>query len=187
MIGNDLVDLSSAKQTHPRFDSRVFADSERDMIEQSTDPMRARWMFWAAKEAAFKALRRMDSRLPFSPRCFVCGPIRGHKANLIHQQHDLTVHFFNGPDYVHAIAQTRSETEPFHALRCFDFALDSDAQSIEVRRLVREQLAKRWGIAASNITIERKRRMPWLHIGDLQRGLPVSLSHHGRFVAFACA
>ena len=64
MIGNDVVDLGDAEvqpgATHPRFDARVFAREEREALRASGAPNRLRWILWAAKEAAYKAARKLD-------------------------------------------------------------------------------------------------------------------------------
>ena len=71
MIGNDVVDLCEAETyaqaQHPGFDRRVFREAERDVIAGAADPRSMRWVLWAAKEAAYKALRRDDPAFVFSP------------------------------------------------------------------------------------------------------------------------
>ncbi len=75
MLGNDVVDLcdrdSHPTTLHPRFDERVFTDGERAALAASDSIGRERWRIWAAKEAAYKAARKLDARICFSPRRFV--------------------------------------------------------------------------------------------------------------------
>ena len=75
MIGNDVVDLLDSEAlpgaAHPRFDRRVFASSERQALAGSRTPVRLRWRLWAAKEAAYKAARKIDPRTVFSASRFV--------------------------------------------------------------------------------------------------------------------
>ncbi len=63
-IGNDVVDLSDPETRqqglHPRFDERVFDPRERALLGDSDSPHVLRWAFWAAKESAYKALKRLD-------------------------------------------------------------------------------------------------------------------------------
>ena len=52
---------------------RVFAEEERAAIETAPDPRMQAWRFWAAKEAAFKAIgirRHPDPPPPFSHAAF---------------------------------------------------------------------------------------------------------------------
>jgi hypothetical protein len=75
MVGNDVVDLRDSdadpETLNPRFDGRVFSRDERRSIEQCAEPSRQRWRLWAAKEAAFKLLRRLDPTTPFLPVRFL--------------------------------------------------------------------------------------------------------------------
>jgi hypothetical protein len=71
MIGNDVVDLLDAESRpesfRPRFDARVYSDSERAAIEQDARPLARRWAHWAAKEAAYKLARQVDPGFVFAP------------------------------------------------------------------------------------------------------------------------
>ena len=69
MLGNDVVDLRDPEThtRHPSFDARVFTETERRSLDASPDPHAMRQMLWAAKESAYKAARRRDPRVVFSP------------------------------------------------------------------------------------------------------------------------
>ena len=74
-IGNDIVDLTSpdsiGKSRDRRFIARVFTPEEQEGIERSPTPDTTLWMFWAAKEAAFKAASKLKPGLSFIHRAFV--------------------------------------------------------------------------------------------------------------------
>ncbi len=59
-FGVDIVDLANprtlGRHHDRRFMERVFAPGERSSIEAARDPRIQAWRFWAAKEAAFKAI-----------------------------------------------------------------------------------------------------------------------------------
>ena len=55
------------------------------------------------------------------------------------------------------------------------------------RRFAAESVAAYLGIAASDLELVKDGRLPRLRLHGRAAGLEVSLSHHGRFVAFACA
>jgi len=55
-----------------------------------------------------------------------------------------------------------------------------------VRALVRRELAGRLGTPPGALRVERCGRVPWLWLAGAAAPLPLSLSHHGRFVSFAC-
>jgi len=97
MIGNDIVDLGDPRtfRLHPRFDSRVFTGCERERVEDHTD----RWLLWACKEAAFKALNGIDPSVRFVPSEF---EVQGGSVRWF--QISLPVRVELGEGYVHAIA-----------------------------------------------------------------------------------
>ena len=63
-VGNDIVDLKEpdncGKSADDRFLGRVFTPEERDRIVGTAYPDTLLWAFWAAKEAAYKAVSRDD-------------------------------------------------------------------------------------------------------------------------------
>jgi phosphopantetheine--protein transferase-like protein len=73
-IGNDVIDLtvpgSQGKEHDRRFLDRVFTPVEQARISSAPSPTAALWLCWAAKEAAYKALKKHDSSLIFAHRQF---------------------------------------------------------------------------------------------------------------------
>ena len=63
-LGNDIVDLRLAENeksaANPKFVERVLSPPERHAYSQSGSDDRILWAHWAAKEAAYKALRKID-------------------------------------------------------------------------------------------------------------------------------
>jgi len=75
-IGNDIVDLQAARKQHPRFAARILSSAEQVAISNNKEQI---WLYWAAKEAAYKALKRIFPETIFSPNKFELDP----KNNLI--------------------------------------------------------------------------------------------------------
>jgi hypothetical protein len=63
-------------------------------------------------------------------------------------------------------------------------APDADP-SAEVRRLAREELAALLGAEPGALEIARRERIPVLRLAGRDAPFDLSLSHHGRFVAYA--
>ena len=70
LLGNDIVDLNEAgvtgKSHHARFVERVFSREEKSAISVSEHPDITLWMFWAAKETAFKIISKITGPPVFS-------------------------------------------------------------------------------------------------------------------------
>src|SRR5262245_7884253 len=188
MLGDDVVDLGDPDAApgamHPRFDERVFAAQEREWLAASGRPSRARWWLWAAKEAAYKRARRLDPALPFHPRRFVVeleatalrGRVRAPGG-------EARVRLSRAGDALHAVAFGAEEEEARIACGVAELAEGADP-SLAARALATARVAARLGARAEALRVERRDRIPALRLPD-GRALALSLSHHGRFVAFA--
>ena len=118
IVGNDIVDLQSdsaqGKSSDLRFMRRVFTASERKAIEQSETPERTLWQHWAAKEAAYKVVCKLQKPRPvFAHAQFVVDLKEsvelGLFSNIVHATVKfratlLEVQYADGPDFIHAIA-----------------------------------------------------------------------------------
>jgi phosphopantetheinyl transferase (holo-ACP synthase) len=199
MLGNDVIDLRDPETwpgaCHPRFDHRVFTPAERAAIATSPRPALARWVHWAAKESAYKAARRRLPTTVFSPRRFrgrgaagvaagppnISGTIR-HGA----ERYRLRIHVAD--DLVHVIAWEEGATG---TLVSEVARLDADttpaALSAGARALAVRTVAGLLGVPATRLAVVRAAGSPPMLLCD---GAPeravLSLSHHGRLVAFAC-
>ena len=192
MIGNDIVDLGDADSRiaghHPRFDERVFTPAERDLIVAGPAGERVRWLLWAAKESAYKAIRRADARAVFSPRALVVRPTSFVSATVEGAGRTLDVRLGGDDQHVHAIARDRAVgTGPVDGgvARLVPGA-DGASPSAAVRRLAVTTLARLLDVPERDLALDRDGRLPRLWLGGRPSAAVLSLSHHGRFVAFAC-
>jgi 4'-phosphopantetheinyl transferase EntD len=185
-IGDDVVDLHDVAPRHPRFDARVFSPAERAVLGTAPDGDRLRWLLWAAKESAYKAARKQDARTTFSPPRFVVRLEPAGRATVECGARRFAVDLTIGPTHVHAVA--RSEGAP-PMLMCRGVGLRPDdlADGVAARRLAVHELGRVLGVAPETLRIRREQRMPVLWIAGRPSGVELSLSHHGRFVSFACA
>jgi hypothetical protein len=189
MIGNDVVDLddedSRASCRHPRFEARIFAVAERERAAACADPDLARATLWAAKESAYKLLRRRDPRAVFSPSRFVVHLVGDRSAVVDAGGRPVDVTFERGAGFVHAVALDEA-AEFLCAVRRLD-ACDANglAPGLAARRLALERIAPFLGVGCERLSIVRDARIPWLRADGIRLPGALSLSHHGRFVAFA--
>ena len=67
-VGNDVVDLGAprvpGKSADQRFLARILAPAERGLVERSLDPDLELWSLWAAKEAAYKVVSKLQGAPP---------------------------------------------------------------------------------------------------------------------------
>ncbi len=187
MIGNDIVDLGDSETqpaaAHPRFDQRAFSSDERAAIAASVDPTRERWVFWSAKEAAYKLLRATDPTTVFSPPKFEVTRVGPTRASVRWGDYVVPIYLEVRPRAVHAVA---FDAHPRNVLSSAARHHGVDP-SRSVRALAIDVVAPRLGAAPGELRIERHPGCaPTLLCRDRPVEGSLSLSHHGRFVAFAC-
>jgi phosphopantetheinyl transferase (holo-ACP synthase) len=204
MVGNDVVDLADPQclpmGTHPRFDQRVFAPAERRWIRTSLAPARTRWMLWAAKESAYKVVRKLDPTVTFAPVRFVVQPPRLEtevdSPSVSDQQAGAPVagtvtcagrrvsfRVVACGDALHVVATSDEDCNSTVLAAVVESG--ADAPGVEVRRVAADAIAARLGVAADELRIVRPERIPRLQRRGAPLPIDLSLSHHGRFVAFA--
>jgi phosphopantetheinyl transferase (holo-ACP synthase) len=191
-VGNDVVDLADPETRldglHPRWGGRAFSATEREALEASPSRHRLHWALWAAKESAYKARKRLDRGAVFSPREFgvelsslpaaESGVARGrvfHRCDVF----ELEVRLDG--ECLHAVARSADETGARVLWKVEGARGDP---GLAARRLAATAIGSALGLDPDElrivgrppVAIDRGRRLE----------ADVSLSHHGRFVAFAC-
>jgi hypothetical protein len=192
-VGNDVVDLDAPdtrlEGLHPRWDERVFGAAERRALEASSSRHLLHWALWAAKESAYKARKRLDPETVFAPREFEIElsalPARGGEGTAVgravHRGRALGIEVHVDGSCLHAVA--RSEGESGGRILWKAEAAEGDP-GITARQLAATAISSALGLDLSDLRIVG--RPPVATLRDRRIEVGVSLSHHGRFVAFAC-
>lgn len=196
MVGNDIVDLrdpeSQAERLHPRFDTRVFTAREREVIAADGGSSRERWKLWAAKEAAYKLLRKRTPSTVFSPFRFEVASEASNRAVVAHGESRVRIDYQANTAAVHAVAVATERTSAeilsgWRRLSASELAAgDPEVPSRAVRAFACERVALRLGLAVSELEISREGRVPFLCVAGKRAKADLSLSHHGDWVGFAC-
>jgi len=191
-VGNDVVDLDDPETRlgglRPRWVERVFGPAEREALEASPSRHRLHWALWAAKESAYKARKRLEPETVFSPVEFeieLSGlPTTGAGVAVgraVHRGDVFELEVRLDGASVHAVATSGDEAGA-RVLWKVERA-DGDPGGA-VRRLAAAAIGPALGLDPADVRIAR--RPPVATFRDRRIELAVSLSHHGRFVAFAC-
>jgi hypothetical protein len=187
------VDLNDPEtfleRIHPRFVERVFAEPERGCIAESDDPHLTLWMYWAAKESAFKAVKKDIPDLVFRHRDFVA-PF----STISHTGATGLVSCKGGPvgvvvtrlgRWLHAVAslKTGRAVRGSRIQGISRLEIDQDP-SVAVRRFGVNVLASVLGYPVDNLAISDE-RPPRLLLEGVLTDVDVTLAHHGSGIAFA--
>ena len=125
MVGNDIVDLADPETRlgacHPRFDRRVFAPAELELLATTRSHVRMRWILWSAKEAAYKAARQACATTVFSPSRFVVRLNPALQGSVRHGSRCWNVRIQLNGNCVHAVVSDEKFSEmdtPAKASQC---------------------------------------------------------------------
>lgn len=210
MLGNDVVDLEDVdarpETFRRRFDVRVFAEEERQAIAADEDPQARRWAHWGAKEAAYKLARQVDSRFVFSPVRLVAryeqrdahasrpAPARRERRGRLElspgpraEAMSVELRSFETPELVHVVALPAGADWGDVAMAVEAIDGQGDEPGRAVRRLALQEIARQLGVEPGRLSIGRRDRIPTLELDGRATSFALSLSHHGRFVAYAMA
>ena len=180
----DLADRETALHAmHPRFDERVFGAEELSWVRRHGNP--ARWMLWAAKESAYKAAKRLEPQTCFSPRRFVVRLGDQPIGTVRFGERLFSVQIGLDTDACHAVAWARSGRSSVVVSGVRPLAADEPWPRFAARRFAIDALAAYFGVARSDLDLVKEGRLPKLLLHGKPQGGDLSLSHHGRFVAFA--
>ena len=168
LFGSDIVDLQ-ADRSHDRFYQRITSDLEKAAF---TDSSRNRAILWAAKEAAYKAVSREQ------PRSFIPSQIEvsADLNTVIVAGSSLQLYIKDNLDYVYAHCYLK-------AAPIFKIAQrNSQSESCQVRSLALAMLGEAYD--PQNFCLMKNfQGAPFANSEGSSRQIPLSYSHHGRFIA----
>lgn len=209
-LGNDIVDLADSenigKSRDERFCRRVFNPRELSSITGSERPDSILWALWAAKEAAYKALSRYDPSVCSIPKKYpvIIEAEAGAGAfafregvsdqtlqgKVITPQGELflDIRININEAMLHVIADESAEALTRIVVRVERLAVSGDDPSEFVRKILLDEIAKRLCCSLGDLAVGKEGQgpgAPFLFFRGSRLPAEISLSHDGRFVAFA--
>lgn len=191
MIGNDVVDLAQAAQDsnwqRRSFLAKLFTDYEQEIIRAATNPEQLVWLFWSLKESAYKARYRETGHRVFAPQKISCllGKLTetAAEATVTYGQEYRACSVVN-PHYVASVAWLPVVTQqPVHDAFLIP-GVRYENHHIAVRQEAINYVSSQLAVTPDSVHIHKDRSgIPFVSVGSQQVSL--SLSHHGRYGAFA--
>lgn len=186
MVGNDIVDLIEANKTsnwqHPRFLSKLFTPLEQDLINNSDSSFVMIWRLWSMKEAAYKLFTQNNSGRFFNPKGFECST----------ENTFGTVKFKNFKCFVESkvtsnfiISEAKTKQKKFKSKVVNLSGNSPKLQSRELKQSLFEHMGNTIRRNAKLQLTYTRFGVPLLEVEDKLHH--ISLTHHGRFGAFAIA
>ncbi|MFP4573454.1 MAG: 4'-phosphopantetheinyl transferase superfamily protein [Desulfobacterales bacterium] len=207
-VGNDIVDLKTqaakGKSTDTRFMRKVLTPHEKQAVLHASDPDQYLWALWASKESAYKAVSKSYPQVPAAPKRYpvflTSKPSAILMNGVVHGPKGIArVRLFLNQEYVHCIGLYSCS----HGLNDICWGLEkilpcqsavdglpAESQSAMVRRMAAKSIARQLNLDPEKIQIKRIKNdlglgPPMVYINGSRSTIDISLSHHGRFNAYA--
>lgn len=206
-VGNDVIDLKDPGKTgkilDARFISRVFTSGERNVIFRSPDPDETLWTLWAGKEAAYKVMMKVDPEVCSIPRAYPVELRTGEDlpfrdGTVATPAGTVWIRVFREGDALHVIGMntcTGNQEQIVGCVESLDFleldaAPSTDRESFLVRASLLRHLSGCLERDPRELEIRRLKGNrglgpPCVYIQGEPSDLDISMSHDGRFVAWA--
>lgn len=206
-VGNDIVDLTDhyarGKSQDTRFLNRVLTQNELGCLMDTDDPDRLLWAFWSAKETAYKAISKAYPDVSSSPKrydvTFDNNTITVTSGNVQTPHGTVQVLAISGEDHVHCVGMSKNvdmSTNIKHGMYYIGDDLGSSLPELAKTesRMAREaatiSIASHFMLDPMAINIMRpetsqRNTPPDVYINGEKTDIDISLSHDGRFVAYA--
>lgn len=182
-LGNDIVDRRATAGHNPRFTDRILNPLEKSRRPSWSADEPFLWFYWAAKEAAYKAIRQSRD-IPFHHREFI---VSEDMTRIVWKDEILQLQIMQDADAIFALA-TDGQTSQCHSqIAAFPEEPAPALHSEKARALLLDLAALHLSLPRADLTIQAENRIPKL----LHQGKPLphamSLTHHGRYVAASLA
>ena len=193
-IGNDIIDLDEASKHRPQYYERLKTSSftEDEWLLNDLPPGNdGLWLLWSLKESAYKALVQGDwDGRRFAPRDFDVTSLKQNTndfiAEISFQDRVVSAITTLQKEFLHTVTQpTNDFTVLFETFECL--SAEYAQQSAIVRERSLHALAEAQQIALSSLEIRKNEdQVPQFFVHDqLMDTVDLSLSHHGRYGAYA--
>jgi len=202
-IGNDIVDLrepaNARKSRDSRFLKKILTDAEIEFVQSAENPDKALWSCWACKETAYKIIKKSRMQAAFLPRqwavifnksksTYVDGAIAIPPAQTLYFR------LFSRAGYIHSVGTDCKDA--LEKTICNVVALprqDNGGKpeaSLFLRDCLTQSIARHFHLKSNDIKINRIKengelQPPYLFVKGKKSDIDISLSHDGRFVAYA--
>jgi len=199
-VGNDVVDLrepaNAGKSQDSRFLKKILTNAEIEFIQNAENHDTTLWSHWACKETAYKVLKKSFPDAAFLPRQWtvIFTKTKSKYSDgevIIPGKGSVYIRLFSNTRYVHCIGA--DVLTVLDKLIWSVEALPEEEKinpSLYLRNCLGQSLAKHFSLNSHNIKIKRTRengelQPPRVYVSGRKTDIDISLSHDGKFIAYA--
>jgi hypothetical protein len=164
-------------------------------VKKAGNPDAALWSLWACKEAAYKVIKKSFPDTAFIPRRWQAV---FNKSQSEFSEGEVTVpgkdavfiRLFSNSEYVHCIGADSLAALYKLIWKVDELPKEENNSSLFSRQCLVQNLAQYFSLNLQQIKIKRKRengelQPPRVYLNGKKTDIDISLSHDGRFVAYA--
>ncbi len=188
MIGNDIVDLQvskfSSKVRRLRFINKAFSEKEKEAILKPANTISVLWRIWSMKESAYKAYCRLGGETFHDPKRIECTLTNSNSGTVRIGDRCFKTQTRLSDDYVHTIAFSKDIIEVVS--ECFRIDNTSyTAQHKACKEALLNELTEEMNGKPGLDLVKNEVGMPHVLANGNRLGVTCSISHHGRYGAYA--
>jgi hypothetical protein len=193
----DLKEPANAgKSKDSRFLKKILTNAEIEFVQNAENPDAALWSHWACRETAYKIIKKSFPDAAFLPRQWQVTFNRSKSKYsdgevIIPGKDRVYIRLFSNSNYVHCIG-----ADVLTALDKLIWSVnvlpekEKINSSLYSRYCLGQNLAKHFSLNFHHIKIKRTRengelQPPRVYVSGRKTDIDISLSHDGRFVAYA--
>jgi phosphopantetheinyl transferase (holo-ACP synthase) len=199
-VGNDVVDLrqpaNAGKSGNLRVLKKILTGNEIEYVTNADKTDVALWSLWACKETAYKVIKKIIPAAAFLPRQWM---VIFKKSTSTHSEGEVII-----PGKEKVFVRLDVNSRYVHCVGSDNISvLDKSIWSIDVlpekeknnpsfysRYRLGQHLAKHFSLNVHHVKIKRTREKgelqpPRVYVDNGEADIDISLSHDGRFVAYA--
>jgi phosphopantetheinyl transferase (holo-ACP synthase) len=192
----DLKDPANKwKSRDSRFLKKILTDAEMEFVKNSENSDEALWSFWACKETAYKVIKKTFPDAAFLPKRWpvTFGKTKSKKSDGLVQvpdKGDVYIRLFSNSEYIHCVGADKLSVLDKIICGVENLPGEKTDPSLFSRLCLAQSLAKHFSLNLHQIKIKRTRikgelQPPCVYIDGRKTDIDISLSHDGRFVAYA--
>lgn len=191
MTGNDIVDMATAAAEsnwkRKGFLEKIFTPPEQQYIREASCPEEMVWRLWSMKESAYKIYTRQYGGRFFAPQKINC-TVLSASAGIV-DINKLVYHSITSTDgnYIYSIAKPGECSTGSFMNCCFRIPGTGFA---EQQQFIYKRMISQYAIASGKekteiALIKDRNGIPFLYCRPDKQCIPVSITHHGNYAAFA--
>jgi phosphopantetheinyl transferase (holo-ACP synthase) len=192
----DLKEPANAgKSRDSRFLKKILTDAEIEFVQHAENSGTALWSLWVCKETAYKVIKKSSPDASFLPRLWLVtfneSQIKYSDGEvIIPETGSVFIRVFSTSEYVHCIGADKRTALDKIIFKVQALPDEETNPSFFSRCCLAKNIAKHFSLESRAIKIKRTKNSgelqpPLLYAGGKKTDIDISLSHDGRFVAYA--